>query len=165
MKNEKFSVDILIILVFVICFCVLGCEIYINYYDFLLANDLVHKNVTEFMLRILRIYPLNENPVMVRLCCALIIAFSSLGFQIKIKPEEDNKQTLYAIMVFVFLGAFILTPLFNVHFYLNLRFTFTFFTAFFWAFTNLRKHFNYFGHQDEFNEKNQVFKQENLVKN
>ena len=164
MKNEKFSVDLLIIIVFAICFLVLISEIYINYYDFLLTNNFANKNITELMLKMTTIYPFHENPILVRLACALTIAFASLGFQIKIKPEEGNKQTLYAILVFVFLGGFILTPLFNVHLYLNLVFTFTFFTGFFWTFINLRKHFNYFGHDDEFNEKNQVFKQESIVK-
>ncbi len=164
MKNEKFSIDILIVLTICMCFGAIAAQMYVSYYEFLLSNGLANDYLSNVLYKLTQIYPFHRNPVILRFTCCLIIGFASLGFQIKRKPEEDNKQTLYIIVLCASLIVFILVPLVPMHLYLNLAFSFVSFNGFFYSYMQLRKQFSYFGHKDEFNEKNQIFKQETLVK-
>ncbi|WP_340200118.1 TraM recognition domain-containing protein [Ascidiimonas sp. W6] len=164
MKNEKFSVDVLLILAFVLCFILLISEGYVTYYDFLSSNSFTNGSVTNTVLQITEIIAIHEYPEILRLACAFVISFACLGFHVKLKPEEDEDQNLYIGFYFLFLVIFILTPAFRPHLYLNIPLTTISLVGFVWAFIKLRKHFRYFGHKDEFNEKNQIFKQEKGVK-
>lgn len=164
MKNEKFSVDVLIILVFVLCFAALLAEGYVSYYDYLLENSLTNQRISRSILKVTDILPFHEHPLVLRLSCVIIISFSCLGFHVKIKPEEDNRQTFYLGAFFLFAVLFILTPAFKAHILINGFISVVTLVGFVWGFIKLRKHFKYFGHKDEFNEKNQIFKQERGVK-
>jgi hypothetical protein len=164
MKNEKLSIDIIITLVFVVCSALLFVEIYINYYPFLLENHITNKWLTNGVLEVTEKFPFHDYPTLLRLSCLFIIAFSCLGFDVKKIPEETNKQALFVMFAFLSLGVFILMPLFKAHLYVNLVISFISFTGFMASFIKLRRHLNYFGHSDEFNEKNQIFKQEKNVK-
>ncbi|MEO0527732.1 MAG: TraM recognition domain-containing protein, partial [Bacteroidota bacterium] len=164
MKNEKFSIDVLLVLVFVCCFLLLTAEVYISYYDFLASKALTQKNVTNVMVKLINLFPFHQYSVLLRLACLALIAFACLGFQVKRKPEENNRQVMYVVTVFTGLVIFIFVPEFNSHLYVNAILSFTSFAAFMVGYIKLRKHLNYFGSKDEFNEKNEKFKQEKGVK-
>lgn len=93
----------------------------------------------------------------------LAIAFTSLGFKIKLDPSSENRFHKY--LTFTLLGClvFVLIPSFGVNIYIDAGLSFTSFTTFIWAFINARRYFNYFDHKDEFNDKNQVFRQDKKV--
>ncbi|QCX00671.1 conjugal transfer protein TraG [Aggregatimonas sangjinii] len=163
MKDEKLSIDVLFIMVFVTCFLFILGEMYVNYYTFLFQKGIEIRQVTTVLLKIVKVVPFDENPVLMRVIILLVVSFISLGFKVKKKPEEDNKQNKYVLFVALFSLIFIISPLLIGQLYLYFGITFISFTGFMASYIRLRRHFRYFGSKDEFNEKNQEFKQGNSV--
>ncbi len=164
MKDEKLSIDGLLILAFIICFGMMLSETYVSYYDFFAEKGLVHEGINNFVSFIINYVDIREFPVLLRLSCMLIIAFACLGFKVKKKPEEDDKQNIFIIITFVCLLVFIIIPVLHAHLFVNGVLSFLSFSGFIGSFIRVRRHFKYFGSEDEFNDKNQIFKQEKGVK-
>ncbi len=166
MKDEKLPVDSLLILVFGVCFVLLSVENYIAYYNFFSDHGLVHENFTSFIEYVVGLIAVHESPVLLRFSCLLAMTGACLGFKVKKKPEEDEKQNIYLIITLVCFLIFVITPALNANFYINAALSFLSFSVFIAAFIRVRRHFKYFGSADEFNEKNEVFKQgKNVMEN
>ena len=159
MKDDKLSVDGLLIAGIIICFLLMVTETYVNYFDFFKERGLANEYATDFFSFIISMGPIDESPVLLRLICLIAIAIACLGFKVKKKPEEDGKQNIYIISTGISFLLFVLTPFLNAHFYIHAVLSFISFTVFIGSYIRLRRHFKYFGSEDEFNEKNETFKQ------
>jgi hypothetical protein len=88
----------------------------------------------------------------------------SFGFFVRKKPETKSQIIAYAIILTLSLLLFIAAPIFKLNFIVDSIISLSSFLAYIWSLLFLRRSIKYFGHKDEFNEKNQVFKQEQKVK-
>ncbi len=159
MKDEKLTVDYLLILVFVMCGIILFAETYIEFYDFLYEKGLVHQYLNDSAVFLTDLFAFHEYPVLLRFVIIIITAFTCLGFRVKQIPEEDSLQNKYIFATVIAAFLFIILPSFKAHFYISISLSLVSFFVFLGAYLRLRRHFKYFGSADEFNEKNETFKQ------
>jgi hypothetical protein len=89
-----------------------------------------------------------------------VFAFASFGYHVKRKPESSNDSYIYIIILAASILCFVLVGQIDLPFTVNVSATFTSFIGFIWGYISVRRHMNYFGSKDEFNEKNMNFKQE-----
>ncbi len=164
MKDGKFSIDILIIFTFIMCLVLLGADIYSSYLDYFSANGLANKYINNTLIKFYEIAPLFQYSIFTRFVCLMLFAFASLGFEVKKKPESGKQATYYliALLVSVVLFVFVSQPWIPV--ILNVIVTILSFLAFIWSIIYLRRHYDFYGNKDEFNEENLIFKQEKGVK-
>jgi len=164
MKDEKLSVDALLIVVFALCFVLLAIEIYVNYFEYFGERGLANDYVTQFILRILKMIDVQENPVLLRVGCLIATTLAAFGFSVKRKPEEESRQMVYISVTFISALLFVLIAAFKSQIYVYVFISFVSYSVFVAAFIQARRHLKYYGSTDEFNDKNQEFKQGNDVK-
>ncbi len=163
MKDGKLSIDIIIIFAFVVCLAMLSADIYGSYLDFFVDKGLVNSYLNNILISIYSKVPVLQSSVFTRFVCILLFAFASLGFQVKKKPEGNHQIKYYIIGLAIGVIVFVLTSSIPTPIFLNLGLTVVSFVAFIWGFINFRRHFDFYGQKDEFNEKNLIFKQEKDV--
>ncbi len=164
MKDGKLSIDIIIIFAFVVCLAMLAADIYGSYLDFFIAKGLVNSYLNTILINVYNKVPILQSSVFTRFVCILLFSFASLGFQVKKKPEGNHQIKYYIIGLAIGVIVFVLTPSIPISIFVNLGLTILSFIAFIWGFINFRRHFDFYGQKDEFNEKNLIFKQEKDVK-
>jgi len=164
MKDSKFSIDLLIIVAFLICSSLIISDIYISYYNELAREGFIHNTITKGLVSIVNKVPLLKNSFVVRIISITLFMFSCFGFKVKKKPEEGSKSVIYIVIAVLSFFVFTAISLTKINVYAYIGVTVIFFMLFIWSFMNIRRHFEFFGHKDEFNEKNQNFKQEKGVK-
>ncbi|UOB18421.1 type IV secretory system conjugative DNA transfer family protein [Abyssalbus ytuae] len=164
--KDRLSIDILIIFVFAICLLLLYTDIYSSYLNYFTSNGLNYKYVNKVLVSLYKKAPLFQYSIFTRFICLSLFTIASFGFSVKKKPANKKSFLLHAIIILcVSVIAFHLISLFDTPILLNLAVTSISFSSFIWSFINLRRYLNYYDHVDEFNEKNQIFKQEKKVMN
>jgi hypothetical protein len=140
-------------------------DFYSCYADFFRQRGMDREFINEILIRFYRKFSYFQYSLFTRFFCLLIFSFGTLGFSVKKKPETKEQLKVYLSMFIVVTLIFIFVPIFGLGFIPNLVFTIVAFVMYVWSFLFLRRCFRYFGNEDEFNEKNQIFKQEQKVKN
>ncbi|MDH7445853.1 TraM recognition domain-containing protein [Aquimarina sp. 2201CG14-23] len=164
MKDSKFSIDLLVVVAFLMCTSLIISDIYISYYNQLSKDGFTNTTFTKGLVNIANKLPLIKNSFLVRVISISVFMFSSFGFKVKKRPEEGNRSIMYIVIAVLSFLIFVSSSLIKVNVYAYISITVVFFILFIWSFMNIRRHFEFFGHKDEFNEKNQNFKQEKGVK-
>ncbi|MBL0683424.1 TraM recognition domain-containing protein [Aquimarina mytili] len=164
MKDNKLSIDILIIFSFVVCLVLLCSDIYSSYLEYFVNNGLSKSYINRFLIKLYKTAPLFQHTFFTRLVCLILFAVSSLGFEVKKNPESDKQLKYYILTLLLSVIAFIFIPEFKISLLLHVLFTSSAFVTFIWSSISLRRHYNYYGQKDEFNEENLVFLQEKKVK-
>ena len=161
-KENKYSIDSVLIFSFTICLVLMVLH------NLLLFPKLIYKYPISQKLIIAICSEVNflcNNPIFVKLMYYLILTLNSFGIEIKRIPSTNNKiGLLLSSLVLILIIDFWLHVSFTPMFY----FIQSIIAVFLYLFTLifLRRHFFYFTKKDQFNEKNEVFKQTNkLMKN
>lgn len=164
MKDSKLSIDILIIFSFLVCLILLCSDIYGSYLDFFVSNGFAKNYINRILIRFYNAASLFQYSIFTRVVCLLIFAFTSLGFEVKKKPESTEESTKYIIALFISAILFVSVSKLDIQFIPHLIITILSFVGFIWGLINLRRHYDFFGGKDEFNEENLIFKQEKVIK-
>ncbi len=164
MKNDKYSLDILIIFSFLVSILLVLVDIYYNEYNYLTEKDLRNEYIDMFIIKLFRTFPLIKNPLLSRILSISIISFCCFGFEVKREvgdgPSFEKNLIIAGVSLVIFLGISFLKT--GIVFYSVI--TFLSFIIYIVTFLKLRKFFNFYDKKDEFNDKNQVFQQEKVVK-
>jgi len=164
MKDEKFSIDILIIFTFLFSAFLIFIDQYTSYYNFFIEKGLDNARLTKLLSRLYDQAPILKHSILTRIASITVFIFSCFGFKVKKKPEGANQTNIYIVVITISLIAFLGISAINVGLYIDLCFSIISFVGVVWSFINLRRHFDFYGNKDEFNEKNQIFKQESELK-
>jgi hypothetical protein len=167
MKDEKLNIDMLLIVSYILCFFVLFIEYYFeyfeNFYDWGLYNITFTQKLKGFLNTL---GSWSYNYTLIRLVLVVAFLVTTLGFHVKLSPNEDNKKPLIVAVMFLSILIFVVLPQLKTPLLFNASISILAIIVFVSCFILLRKHFSYFGHEDEFNSKNQEFSQEkNILKN
>ncbi len=164
MKDNKLSIDILVIFSFFICLTLLCSDIYGSYLDFFVSNGFAKNYINKVLIKFYNSASFFQYPIFTRVICLLLFAFTSFGFEVKKKPESAKESTKYLIIFIISTIIFVSVSKLNIELVSHLIITILSFVGFIWSFFSLRRHYDFLGGKDEFNEENLVFKQEKLVK-
>ncbi len=164
MKDSKLSIDILVIFSFLVCLTLLCSDIYGSYLDFFIGNGLAKNYINITLIKFYNAASFFQYSIFTRIICLLLFAFTSFGFEVKKKPESANKSTKYLITLIISAIIFVSVSTLNIELISHVTITILSFIGFIWSFINLRRHYDFLGQEDEFNEENLIFKQEKLVK-
>ncbi len=164
MKDDKFSIDILIIFALLFCFFLVFTDLYTSYYNFILAEGIDNKYLTKVLNNLYLKVPSLKYPPLIRTISLGVFMFSCLGFKVKKRPEDNSQMKNYLIGISISVIMFLGIPFFNAGLYIDLCISFLSYTGVIWSFIHLRRHFDFYGNKDEFNEKNQIFQQESELK-
>ncbi|MEE1964574.1 type IV secretory system conjugative DNA transfer family protein [Allomuricauda taeanensis] len=165
MKDGKLSIDILIIFSYTISLGLICMDIYTIYLEFLLDLGLSKPFINKGLIYFYNMAHLFQYSFFTRMISLMLFAFASFGYHVKKKPESSNDSHIYIAVFIVSLLCFVLIGQFKTPFAVHVTVTLVSFLSFIWSYIFLRRHLNYFGSKDEFNEKNLNFKQERKVKN
>jgi TraM recognition site of TraD and TraG len=165
MKNDKLSIDVLIIFGYLLLFLLMLSDFYSSYLDYFNQHGLGKEGVNNFLIKFYGKFSLFQYSVFTRFVCISMFSFMSFGFAVKKKPESKDQFKVYFLTFIVSIAVFVFIPIVKLGIIPNLVFSMTVFVTFVWSLLFIRRYFRYYGHHDEFNEKNQVFKQEQKVKN
>ena len=163
MNDQKLPIDVLIITAMVICLLLLVSDIYIQYYPDIVAAGLDLEFYTGLVQGVLKKVTILQNSFFIKISIILLFTISSFGFKVRKNPEAEVDKDLHIIVTLVSLVIFILNSFNALPIYIYITLTVVSFVAYLWGFMNLRRHLNFYGHKDEFNEKNLEFKQEDTV--
>lgn len=163
MKDGKFSIDMIILITMLLSIVVLGVDIYAYYFDYFSGQGLSSKYLNKVITKLYEKVPIFEYSFVIRSIVLGIFTFASFGFHVKKKPEGDKQNIYYYSALLVSGLLFILVAELPISIFLNLTLTAVSLSGFVWALFMIRRHFNYFGSKDEFNEENLIFKQENAT--
>ncbi len=164
MKDDKLPIDFLIIVAFFICILLLVYDVYFSFYDFFKERGMTYVLINKGVRYMYTNFYLFRVPVLIKLVVTGIFVLVSFGFKTKRKPEEEGTKYYMFLIALVSLSVFVLHPLLPMPMYLYSTISLASFLFFIWGFMEVRRHFDFYGHKDEFNEKNQIFKQESGVK-
>jgi hypothetical protein len=164
MKDEKLNIDMLLIVSYILCFFVLFIEYYFeyfeNFYDWGLYNITFTQKLKGFLSTL---GSWSNNYTLIRLVLVVAFLVTTLGFHVKLSPNEDNKKPLIVAVMFLSILTFVVLPQLKTPLLFNASISILAIIVFVSCFILLRKHFSYFGHEDEFNSKNQEFSQEKKI--
>ncbi|SHJ40700.1 type IV secretory system conjugative DNA transfer family protein [Aquimarina spongiae] len=163
MKDSKLSIDMIILVTMLLCIVLLGIDIYAHHIDQLYDLGMTHTYINKMIIKLYSVAPFLESSMVIRSLVLGIFSFASFGFHVKKKPEADTKNSLYYLALAVGTLVFVIAGELPVPMFPNLGLTTVALIAFIWALFKIRRHFNYFGSKDEFNDENLIFKQEQGV--
>ncbi|WP_299603941.1 TraM recognition domain-containing protein [uncultured Aquimarina sp.] len=163
MKDSKLSIDMIILVTMLLCICILGVDIYTYYLDDFTKHGISSKYLNNLIYKLYKEAPIFEHSFFNRSIVLSIFSFASFGFHVKKKPEGDAQHMQYYITLIIGALLFILSAEFPISLIPHLIVTTVSLVGFIWALFMIRRHFNYFGSKDEFNDENLVFKQEKGV--
>lgn len=163
MKDSKLSIDMIILVTMLLCILLLGVDIYAHHLDDLSDLGMTNTYINKVIIKLYTVAPVFENSLAIRFVALSIFSFASFGFHVKKKPEADTKNSYYYAGLALGILVFIIAGELPVSIFPNLGLTTVALIGFVWALFKIRRHFNYFGSKDEFNEENLIFKQEQGV--
>ncbi|WP_378188160.1 TraM recognition domain-containing protein [Aquimarina sp. W85] len=99
-----------------------------------------------------------------RIVCLSIFSIASFGFDVKKKPDNGSMIKYQVALLILCSLVYIVGGSLGVPLFLNIAIAAISFIGFIYSFFSLRRHFQYFGHKDEFNDDNLIFQQEKKVK-
>ncbi len=163
MKDGKLSIDFIIIFAFIVCLAVLSLDIYASYLEYFTEHGLAKIYLNNIVIRLYSSVPILKYSTITRLICLVIFAFASLGFEVKKKPESNHQIKNYVIAISISSVVFVFVAAIGLPLYIHLLILIPAFVGFFWGIINFRRHFDFYGQKDEFNEENLIFNQEKGV--
>ncbi len=163
MKDSKLSIDMIILVAMLLCIVLLGMDIYAHHLDYFARNGISSNTINLTIQKLYQQAPIFENSFFNRFIVLSIFTFSSFGFHVKKKPEGDQQNSLYYAALVIGAFIFIIVGALPLPFIPHMLITIVVLIGFVWALFKIRRHFNYFGTKDEFNEANLIFKQEQGV--
>ena len=102
MKDEKLNIDMLLIVSYILCFFVLFIEYYFeyfeNFYDWGLYNITFTQKLKGFLSTL---GSWSNNYTLIRLVLVVAFLVTTLGFHVKLSPNEDNKKPLIVAVMFL----------------------------------------------------------------
>ncbi len=164
MSKDKFAIDNLIIFVIVICLFLLFLNLYYTFYTDLHTLGLTNIYVNKFIAKVLQGFPLLKNTLTSHFMIICFYMIASFGISFKKKPEDDSALKKYTLFASISFFVFTICALLNLGLYLNTGLSIISLIVFIWSFSHVRKHFNFFSNQDEFNHKNLEFQQEKIYR-
>jgi hypothetical protein len=161
MKDEKYSIDNLIIFVIVACFILLAGDMYIRCYPFMLEHKLANPQIGKFLMRMGKQFPIIYNGYLVKTFTFFFMVLASLAIKVKKSPGPSDKITLPLTLLLSGTLFFVLSPLLTVYglYVLYIVVTVVLWVLLSYAIFSLRKHFTFF-RDDLFNDRNEDFQQE-----
>lgn len=164
MKEDRLSIDMIIIFAYMVCLCFLFLDFYGSYPVFFAGRGLRFHFLDRVVLWLYGASSLFRSSLFIRFISLVLFSLASFGISVKKKPESDQEPKIYAVVLGAGALVFVLIPLFGVQLIPNFVLTLVAFIVFIWGLIYLRRHLNYYGTKDEFNEKNLLFKQEKKAK-
>ncbi len=164
MSEDKFKIDTIIKIPLIGAFVLLLLDIYKSFFEVFYNYGIYHNYSSKIIIKLYEAFPVLGQSLLIRLGGLLVVIVSSFGISVKKKAEGDNTLPKY---IFLFsLSALILTlsGMFKINLFLNTILSLSAFFTALWSFLAIRRHFNFYSNKDEFNKKNQVFKQEQKYK-
>jgi hypothetical protein len=151
-SGNKYSIDNLILFAFVMGFLLVGFDVILHLEiprtePFI---DIVCKYL-EFICR---------KKINIKLAYLSIFTICSLGIHVKKIPKTSNFKYFSLSIIFVTLFLALGAPVLSKHPYLHSILTVVSSVSFITSIIIFRRYFSYFDNDDQFNEKNEVFKQD-----
>ncbi len=163
MKDSKLSIDMIILVTMLLCIVVLGIDIYAHHLDYFFDRGIANQYINKTIAKLYTTAPIFESSFFSRCIVLGIFSFASFGFHVKKKPEADSKNIYYYVGLALGALVFIIAGELPISIVPDLSLTIIALIGFIWALFMIRRHFNYFGSKDEFNDENLIFKQEQGV--
>ncbi|THV57572.1 conjugal transfer protein TraG [Chryseobacterium candidae] len=164
MKNDKYSLDILIIFSFLISILLVLIDIYYSKYSYVAERNLSNEYVNIFIVKFYKTFALIKSPFALRALSLAIITFGCFGFEVKREVKEDSSLLRYIVVSGVSLVIFLSLSVLNIEIVSYTIISFVSYIIYIVGFLKMRKYFNFYDKKDEFNDKNQIFEQEKVVK-
>lgn len=164
MKNDKYSLDILIIFSFLVSILFVLIDIYYSKYSYVVERDLNSEYINIFIIKLFTAFPLIKNPLLLRSLSLIIATFSCFGFEVKREVGENSSFMKNIIIAGTSLVVFLILSVLKIEITSYAIISFVSYILYIVGFLKLRKFFNFYDKKDEFNDKNLVFEQEKIVK-
>lgn len=164
MKNDKYSLDILIIFSFLISILLVLIDIYYSKYSYVAEKGLGNEYINIFIIKLFKTFPLIKNPLLLRTVSLAIVSFCSFGFEVKREVGENSSFMKNIIIVGSSLIIFLSISVLKIEIISYTIISFVSYIIYIVGFLKFRKYFNFYDKKDEFNDKNQIFEQEKVVK-
>lgn len=164
MKNDKYSLDILIIFSFLVSILFILVDIYYSKYIYIVEKGLGNEYINIFIIKLFKTFPLIKNPLLLRTVSLAIVSFCSFGFEVKREVGENSSFMKNIIIVGSALIIFLSISVVKIEIISYTIISFVSYIVYIVGFLKFRKYFNFYDKKDEFNDKNQIFEQEKVVK-
>ncbi len=164
MKNDKYSLDILIIFSFLVSILFILVDIYYSKYIYIVEKGLGNEYINIFIIKLFKTFPLIKNPLLLRTVSLAIVSFCSFGFEVKREVGENSSFMKNIIIVGSSLIIFLSISVVKIEIISYTIISFVSYIVYIVGFLKFRKYFNFYDKKDEFNDKNQIFEQEKVVK-
>lgn len=164
MKNDKYSLDILIIFSFLVSILFILVDIYYSKYIYIVEKGLGNEYINIFIIKLFKTFPLIKNPLLLRTVSLAIVSFCSFGFEVKREVGENSSFMKNVIIVGSSLIIFLSISVVKIEIISYTIISFVSYIVYIVGFLKFRKYFNFYDKKDEFNDKNQIFEQEKVVK-
>lgn len=164
MKNDKYSLDILIIFSFLVSILFILVDIYYSKYSYIAEKGLGNGYINIFIIKLFKTFPLIKNPLLLRTISLAIVSFCCFGFEVKREVGESSSFMRNVIIVGSSLITFLSISVLKIEIISYTIISFASYIIYIVGFLKFRKYFNFYDKKDEFNDKNQIFEQEKVVK-
>ncbi len=164
MSNDKFKIDTIIKIPLIGVFVILLLDTYKSFFEVFYSYGIYHEYSSMIIVKLFEAFPILGQSLLMRLGGLLVVIISSFGISVKKKAEGDGKLSKYTAFFLTSALLLGLSGVFKVNLFLNATLSLGSFFIALWSFLAIRRHFNFYSNKDEFNKKNQVFKQEQKYK-
>lgn len=164
MKNDKYSLDILIIFSFLVSILFILIDIYYSKYSYVAEKGLGNEYINIFIIKLFKTFPLLKSPLLLRIISLAIVSFCCFGFEVKKEVGGNSSFMKNVIIVGSSLMIFLCISVLKVEIVSYTIISFASYIIYVVGFLKLRKFINFYDNKDEFNDKNQIFEQEKVVK-
>ncbi|BFO68485.1 conjugal transfer protein MobC [Chryseobacterium sp. KCF3-3] len=164
MKNDKYSLDILIIFSFLVSILLVLVDIYYSKYSYVAQRNLGNEYINIFIIKLFKTFPLIKNPLLLRALSLTIVTFCCFGFEVKREVGENSSFMKNIIVAGISLIIFLSVSVLKIEIISYTIISFASYIIYIVGFLKLRKFFNFYDKKDEFNDKNLIFEQEKVVK-
>lgn len=162
--KDKLSIDILITFSMMMCLALLCTDIYSSHLDYFVSNKISNAYINRFLIKLYNTASFFKYSIFTRSICLLLFVITSFGFDVKKIPQESKQVNYYIIALITSVPVFVFISQLHAGLVLNLIVTAISFIVFVASIIYIRRHYDYYGNKDEFNEANLIFKQENKAK-
>lgn len=159
MSDSKYSMDTIYIVVFLLIIIMLISEFYITHYSFMLDHGLTFDWFTNILVTFKEKTFIFNSFVITRFLQVVVIYFLVTALTLASKPGDEKGDVSYIFGLSISLFFFLVTPLLNLGPWLFLILTVASFIGLLFCLIHVKRHYLYYTNEDEFNEKNEVFKQ------
>lgn len=161
MGESKYEVDFIYIILFMINILLLASEFYITHFNFLLDQGLVFDGLTNTLITLKENTFIFNSFVITRFLEVIVVYLILTAVSSSSEPGDDKGDVKYIAGLAISLFFFLVTPLLNLGPWFFLGLTVASYAGIISFLAYVKRHYKYFGSDDEFNEKNEIFKQVN----